>query len=123
MPRLLASTLMLLVLLRPDAPAIAEVEGASSTCPGIMVSLFEQRVPDQIQRYAFERAMLEPFVQLWHAARRPDLPLRPEKVTVYALPGLPFLVGYQTGDCVIAFLTVERQRLLQLLRPQIGWSV
>ena len=48
---------------------------------------------------------------------------RPEKVTVYALPGLPFLVGYQNGDCVIAFLAVERQRLLQLLRPQIGWSV
>jgi hypothetical protein len=88
-----------------------------------MVSLFEQRVPDRIQRYAFDRAMLEPFVQLWHATRRPDLPLRPEKVTVYALPGLPFLVGYQTGDCVIAFLTIERQRLLQLLRPQIGWSV
>ena len=90
---------------RPRAPGAAAVrstrrsrepDGRGRACPGITLSLFEQRFPEQVRRYAFDRAMLEPFVQLWHAARRPDLPLRPERVTVYALPGLPFLIGYQT---------------------------
>ena len=53
----------------------------------------------------------------------PDLPVRPERVTVYAVPGHPFLVGYQSGDCMIAFLAVDRQRLLQWLRPRLGWSI
>ena len=123
MSRLLASALILLALLGPSDPATAKAVEASRACPGIAISLFEQRVPEEIHRYAFDRTMLEPFVQLWHAARRPDLPLRPERVTVYALPGQPFLIGYEHGDCVIAFLAVERQRLLQLLRPRIGWSV
>ncbi len=85
--------------------------------------MFEQRIPDQVQRYEFDHAMLEPFVQLWHAAQRPDLPVRPERVTVYAVPGHPFLVGYENGDCMIAFLAVDRQRLLQWLRPRLGWSI
>jgi hypothetical protein len=123
MSRLLASALVLSALLGPSDPATAKAVEASRACPGIAVSLFEQRVPEQIHRYAFDRTMLEPFVQLWRAARRPDLPLRPDRVTVYALPGQPFLIGYERGDCVIAFLAVERQRLLQLLRPRIGWSV
>jgi len=123
MSKLLASALVPLALLGLFSPAAAEPARASRACPGIEISLFEQRVPEQIHRYAFDRTMLEPFVQLWHATRRPDLPLRPEKVTVYALPGQPFLIGYQHGDCVMAFLAVERQRLLQLLRPRIGWSV
>ena len=66
------------------------------------MSLFEQRFPQPVQRYAFDHAMLEPFVELWQSGQRPDLPLRPERVTVYALPGQPFLIGYQSGDCVIA---------------------
>jgi len=124
MPKLPAILLVLLALLRPVDPAVAQQDATGGrACPGIMQSLFEQRFSNQVQRYAFDQAMLEPFVELWRSARRPDLPLRPERVTVYALPGLPFLVGYQHGDCVIAFLAVERQRLLQLLRPQIGWSV
>jgi hypothetical protein len=123
MPKLLAIVLVLLALLCPVDPAVAQQDTTGRACPGIMLSLFEQRFPDQVQRYAFDHAMLEPFVQLWRSARRPDLPLSPERVTVYALPGLPYLIGYQHGDCVIAFLAIERQRLLQLLRPQIGWPV
>ena len=123
MPKPLAMVLVLTALLCPIHPAVAQQDTTRRACPGITLSLFEQRFPDQVQRYAFDQAMLEPFVELWRSARRPDLPLRLERVTVYALPGLPFLIGYQHGDCVIAFLAVERQRLLQLLRPQIGWSV
>jgi hypothetical protein len=123
MLKLLAIVLVLMALLCPVDPAVAQQDTTRRACPGITLSLFEQRFPDQVQRYAFDQAMLDPFVELWRSARRPDLPLRPERVTVYALPGLPFLIGYQHGDCVIAFLAVERQRLLQLLRPQIGWSV
>jgi hypothetical protein len=118
-----ASAFVLLTLLCPVDPAIGEPTGVAHACPGVAISSFEQRIPDQVQRYEFDRAMLEPFVQLWQAAQRPDLPLRPERVTVYAIPGRPFLIGYESGDCMIAFLAVERQRLLQWLRPRLGWSV
>jgi hypothetical protein len=33
------------------------------------------------------------------------------------------LIGYESGGCMIAFLAVERQRLLQWLRPRLGWSI
>ena len=122
MPRLLAGALLLLALLRPVDPAVAQATAARA-CPGVAASLFEQQFPGRVQRYAFDHAMLEPFVQLWHAAQRPDLPVRPERVTVYAVPGHPFLVGYQSGDCMIAVLAVERQRLLQWLRPRLGWAI
>ena len=123
MPNLRASALVLLALLCPVEPAVAQPAPATRACPGIAISRFEQRIPDQVQRYEFDHAMLEPFVELWHAARRPDLPVRPERVTVYAVPGRPFLIGYESGDCMLAFLAVERQRLLQWLRPRLGWSI
>ena len=123
MPKLRASALVLLALLCPVGSAIAQPPSVAPACPGIAISSFEQRIPDQVQRYGFQRAMLEPFVQLWHAAQRPDLPIRPERVTVYAVPGHPFLVGYESGDCMIAFLAVDRQRLLEWLRPRLGWSI
>jgi hypothetical protein len=115
------SLVLLSALTLAGEPALAATKAASSTCPGIAVALFEQKVSEKAQRFALDRAMVEPFVALWHAARRPAMPARPERVTVYALPGKPFLIGYQRGDCVIAFLSIDRQRLLQWLRPQIGW--
>jgi len=123
MPNLRVSALVLLALLCRVDSAIGEPATETRACPGIAISMFEQRIPDRVQRYEFDHVMLEPFVQLWHAAQRPDLPVRPERVTVYAIPGRPFLVGYESGDCMIAFLAVERQRLLQWLRPRLGWSI
>ncbi len=122
MPRLIVGAFMLAALLRPVDPVVAQATAARA-CPGIPASSFEQRFPDQVRRYEFDHALLEPFVQLWHAAQRPDLPERPERVTVYAVPGHPFLIGYQNGDCMIAFLAVDRERLLQWLRPRLGWSI
>ncbi len=122
MPRLLAGALLLSALLHPVNSAVAQA-AAARACPGVTASVFEQQFPDRVQRYAFDHALLEPFVQLWHAAQRPDLPVRPERVTVYAVPGHPFLVGYQSGDCMIAFLAVDRQRLLEWLRPRLGWAI
>ncbi len=123
MPKMRASALVLLALLCPVDSAAAQPSTMVHACPGIAISSFEQRIPDQVQRYEFNHAMLEPFVQLWHAAQRPNLPVHPERVTVYAVPGRPYLVGYESGDCMIAFLAVERQRLLQWLRPRLGWSI
>lgn len=122
MPKLLVSVFALLAF-APTIDAAARPDPAHAACPGVKLALFEQRVPEQVERYPFDSSMLEPFVALWRAGRRPELPVRPERVTVYAVPGQPFLVGYQSGDCVIAVLTVDRQRLLRLLRPRIGWSV
>lgn len=97
------------------APAHAEL------CPGRTVARLEQRFPEQAQSYAFAGAKLKPFLELWHATRRPRLPVPPERVTVYAVPGKPYLVGYQRHGCVIAFLAVQRQKLLRWLRPRLGW--
>jgi len=123
MPRLLAHVLFLSGLLLATEAAAAETEVRHPACPGIAVASFEQRFPEQVRRYPFDRSLLKPFVELWQAGRRPALPLPPERVTVYAFPGRPFLIGYQRGGCVIAFLTVERQQLWRWLGPRIGWIV
>jgi hypothetical protein len=121
MPKMLAIALALVALLRSTDVATAAQAPGRPGCPGIVASLFEARFPHPVERYAFDHARLEPFLQLWQSGHRPDLPLPLERVTVYALPGQPFLVGYQSGDCVIAFLAIDRQRLIKLLRPTIGW--
>jgi hypothetical protein len=123
MSKFVAGALLVSTLALATAPAGAEPATAARLCPGITVARFEQRFPEPVQRFAFEHALLEPFVELWQAGRRPTLPLPPERVIVYALPGKPLVIGYQSGDCVIALLTVERQRLWQWLRPRLGWTV
>jgi hypothetical protein len=122
MSKLLASTLLVSTLLLAALPARGQTNPAARLCPGLNVASFEQRFPAPVQRFAFEHALLDPFVELWRAQRRPTLPLIPERVTVYALPGKPLVIGYQSGDCVIALLTVERQQLWQWLRPRVGWT-
>ncbi len=117
MSRLLAALLLSSVVL--SATPIAAQE---KPCGGVAVALFERRFPDSVQRYAFGGDMLQPFLQLWHEKRRPDLPALPESVTVYSLPDQPYLVGYQSKGCVIAFLAVDRQNLWRWLRPHLGWQ-
>lgn len=121
MQKTFALALTLVTLLCSGEVGAAPEAQVHPVCPGIVRSLFEARFPFQVERYAFDHGMLEPFLQLWQAGHRPDLPLPLERVTVYALPGQPFLIGYQSGECVIAFLAIDRQRLLKVLRPQIGW--
>ena len=123
MSKLLTSTLLVSTLLIATGPARSQPEGGARLCPGLTVARFEQRFPEPVERFAFEQAMLDPFVELWQSGKRPALPMRPERVTVYALPGKPLVFGFMSGDCVIALLTVERQRLWQWLRPRLGWSV
>jgi hypothetical protein len=122
MPRHALILLSLLVTILAPVSEAAE-STAAPACPGISADLFDQRVPQQVRRYAFAAGMLEPFVRLWHAAERPEFPVRPEKVTIYDLPMRPLLIGYQSGDCMIAFLSVDRPRFLRWLRPQLGWSI
>jgi len=122
MSKLLASTLLASTLLLAALPARGEPATATRLCPGITVARFEQRFPEPVQRFDFEHALLDPFVELWRAGRRPTLPLPPERVTVYALPGKPLVIGYRSGDCLVGLLTVERQRLWQWLRPRVGWT-
>jgi hypothetical protein len=123
MSKLVASALLVSTLLVAAAPARSEPEPGARLCPGLSVTRLEQRFPKPVERFALEQAMLDPLVELWQSSRRPALPMRPESVTVYALPGKPLVIGFMSGDCVIALLTVERQRLWQWLRPRLGWSV
>lgn len=123
MSKLVASALLASTLLFAAPPAWSRPEATVRACPGLSVARFEQRFPEPVERFAFEHAMLDPFLELWQSGRRPALPMRPERVTVYALPGKPLVIGFVSGDCVIGLLTVERRRLWQWLRPRIGWSV
>jgi hypothetical protein len=122
MPRNVLILLSLLGMILAPATGAAEPTAAPA-CPGISADLFDRKIPQQVRRYAFDHGMLEPFVRLWRAGQRPDFPVRPEKVTVYDLTNRPVLIGYQSGDCMIAFLSVDRQRFFQWLRPQLGWSI
>ena len=91
-------------------------------CAGAPVQPFERRLSEQVRRFAFDGAMLEPFLRLWQSGDRPDLPRSPESVTVYALPGKPYVVGYEHEGCMIAFLAVPHRELWHWLRPRLGWS-
>ena len=82
---------------------------------------FERRLPEQVRRFAFDGALLEPFLRLWQSGDRPELPLSPERVLVYAAPNRPYVVGYERQGCMIAILAVSRQELLNWLRPSVGW--
>ncbi|HEX5079178.1 MAG TPA: hypothetical protein VFV80_08505 [Geminicoccaceae bacterium] len=123
MPRLLAIVLTIFITSTPAARLAAEPVGAKAVCPGIALTLFEHLLPSEVRRYPFEHALLEPFVQLWQSGSRPALPVMPERVTVYAVPDHPLLVGYQSGACVIASLAIDRERLVSWLGPRIGWTI
>jgi len=123
MSKLIATALLISIVLMPTAKVAAEVKAESQICPGIAVARFEEQLPSRVRRYAFEHSLLKPFIELWRSGRRPNLPASPERVMVYSVPGQPFLIGYQSGACVIASLAVERERLWQWLGPRIGWTV
>jgi hypothetical protein len=94
---------------------------AKRVCAGTPVQPFERRLSEQVHRFAFDGAMLEPFLRLWQAGDRPDLPRSPESVIVYDVPGKPYVVGYERHGCMFAFLTVPHQELWRWLRPSVGW--
>ena len=94
---------------------------AERVCAGAPVQPFERRLSEQVDRFAFDGAMLELFLRLWQSGDRPDLPRSPESVIVYAVPGKPYVIGYERQGCMIAFLTVPHQELWRWLRPSVGW--
>ncbi len=123
MSKLPASIVLISALLFTAAPLRAQPDPGARVCRGLSVARFEERFPQPVARFAIEHAMLDPFVELWQSSRRPALPVRPERVTVYVLPGKPLVIGYQSGDCVIGLLTVERQHFWEWLRPRFGWAI
>jgi hypothetical protein len=123
MPKLLAIALLISITTIPSGRLAAEQHAAREMCPGIALALFEQRLPSQVRRYEFEHGLLKPFLELWQSGQRPALPTKPERVMVYSMPGHPFLIGYQSGTCVIASLAVDRERLWRWLGPRIGWTI
>lgn len=122
MPKLLAIALSVAITLLPAARSSIAQTVSKGTCAGITVAALEQRLPSQTERYALDRGSLKHFIELWHSAKRPILPTRPERVLVYSLPEKPFLISYQSGGCVIASLYVERGNLWRWLAPRIGWT-
>jgi hypothetical protein len=120
MPNRLQAAALALLIAWPGAGLAAERQ-LPRVCRGLATATFEQRFPTQVRHFDFDREMVEPFVRIWRAGRRPALPALPERVRVYALPKRPYLVGFQRDGCVIALLTVERRSLWRWLRPRLGW--
>jgi hypothetical protein len=123
MSRLVMVAFIAVALLSDIARAEDELEADPLTCRGLSVSLFERRFPDKVKRLTFKDTMLQTFVELWNSGSRPDLPKRPERVVIYALPGLPLIIGYQERHCLIAYLAVDSAELWRWLRPRLGWKV
>ncbi len=123
MPRLVLVAFLIAVTTSKGAVAQEELKPEGPSCPGLPVSHFESRFPEKIKRLTFDDTMLETFVELWKAGARPDLPKRPERVVIYALPGLPLIIGYQEQRCMIAYLAIDSKVLWRWLRQHLGWNV
>jgi hypothetical protein len=102
-------------------PIVPKRDNGFGVCAGAPVQPFERRLSEQIRRFAFDGALLEPFLRLWQSGDRPDLPMPTESVIVYAAPGKPYVVGYERQGCIIAFLAVTHHELWRWLRPSVGW--
>ena len=122
MPRIVMVAFLITMTTSEGAFAQNEMESESSSCPGLPISQFESRFPKKIKRLTFDSAMLETFVELWKAGARPGLPKTPERVVIYALPGLPLIIGYQERNCIIAYLAIESEVLWRWLHHRIGWN-
>jgi hypothetical protein len=101
----------------------AAAEPESFRCVGLSVGEFERSLPADIGRVSFEQPMIGPFVDFWNADARPDLPFRPERVTLYAPPGINLMIGFERRRCVFAVLTVDGALLWRWLQPRIGWQI
>ncbi len=121
MPRFVTVAFLIAMTTFRGAIAQDEANSESSSCPGLPISHFESRFPPKIKRLTLESAMLETFVDLWKAGTRPDLPKTPERVVIYALPGLPLIIGYQERHCIIAYLAIESDVLWRWLHQRLGW--
>ena len=98
------SALRRLLLAAP--PVRGEPETAARALSGDHPSLASSSgFRSQVQRFAFEHALLDPFVELWRAGRRPDA-AAPARARHRLRPARQAagLIGYQSGDCVIALL-------------------
>ena len=122
MPRFALAAFLIAMTTFKGAFGQDEIEPNNSSCPGLPISHFESRFPPKMKRLTFESAMLETFVDLWKAGARPDLPKAPERVVIYALPGLPLIIGYQERHCIIAYLAIDSEALWRWLHQRIGWN-
>ena len=114
MPRFALAAFLIAMTTFKGAFGQDEIEPNNSSCPGLPISHFESRFPPKMKRLTFESAMLETFVDLWKAGARPDLPKAPERVVIYALPGLP--LDHRLSRTALHYrLSRYRQRSLMAL--------
>ncbi|NJO36282.1 MAG: hypothetical protein HC871_00135 [Rhizobiales bacterium] len=110
------------LLMSKGSMAVEQATPDAMSCPGLSVSHFESRFPAKFKRITFGNDMLKPFVELWNAGSRPELPKPPERVVVYAFPGLPLIIGYQERHCIIAYLAIDGPVLQRWLHQHLGWN-
>jgi hypothetical protein len=115
-------SLLVVFLAFGTASSEEKVQAESASCLGLPISHFESRFPTKIKRLTFDDNMVETFLELWRNGSRPDLPKRPERVVIYALPGLPLIVGYQERHCIIAYLAIDSAALSRWLHQHLGWN-
>ncbi len=74
MPKLLAIILPAVALLAHADPALGADVRQPAPVPASRPRSSSSASRVQVQRYAFDQAMVEPFVELWASRSRPDLP-------------------------------------------------
>jgi len=122
MSRLVMIAFLAALIMPKSSFANTEATSDAVSCPGLPISLFESRFPPKFKRLTFGNAMKDTFVELWKAGARPELPKAPERVVIYALPGLPMIIGYQERHCIIAYLAIDSTVLWRWLGQHLGWS-
>lgn len=122
MPRLVMVAILAALLTSKGTIADVHPDSQKASCHGLPISHFESRFPAKIKRVTFNNAMLETFIELWKEGSRPDLPQRPERVVIYALPDLPLIIGYQERHCIIAYLAIDSAVLSRWLQQHLGWN-
>ena len=105
------------------AGGVPAAAASPAACRGVALERFEQGLPADTRRYAVGAHLASPFAELWNKARRPDLTAVPDAVTIYARGSQPLLIAYRTGHCVLAVVTLPRDRLWRVLREELGQSV
>lgn len=122
MPRHLLAIFLAALLISKSVLADEGPKSEVSACQGLPITQFESRLPTKFKRLTFDDGMVETFVDLWKVGSRPDLPKLPERVVVYAFPGLPLIIGYQERNCVIAYLAIDSAVLWRWLHERLGWK-
>lgn len=116
--RLVLSTLLLTLTATPAAAA-GDADGIPTVCGGTEIARLDRVLPDDTRRFRLAAEMVAPVSRLFAANAR----VRPDNITVYALPGLPLVLALQRAGCVVGLMQMTRSEFYRALDQRLGPTV